>query len=118
MTDLTAHYIEHLISRINQLSHNLAVIQPNSSQARTLAEDAERNLVMLSEMLVADITCIGCGCTGEVQCTTKDGWGCYWLVVDYEKKKGVCSKCTQVLSAWLEESNENRPTNDSEVQRE
>ncbi|PCI14724.1 MAG: hypothetical protein COB71_01225 [Thiotrichales bacterium] len=102
MTHDTSQHIEHLIWHINLLSRSLPTIQPNSAQAHTLVAGAERNLVMVSEMLIADITCLGCGCTSHSQCATKDGWGCYWLTVDYNKKQGVCSKCSQALPTGLE----------------
>ncbi|MCF6323049.1 MAG: hypothetical protein L3J89_01785 [Gammaproteobacteria bacterium] len=102
MTHLTTQHIEYLIWHINRLSRSLTTIQPNSAQALTLVAGAERNLVMVSEMLIADITCAGCGCTSHSQCTTKDGWGCYWLMVDYKKKQGICSRCFQILPTWLD----------------
>jgi len=102
MAHLTSQQIEHLIWQISLLSRSLTTIQPCSLQACTLVDGAELNLVMVSEMLAADITCTGCGCTGHSQCTTKDGWGCYWLTVDYTKKQGVCSQCAQVLPTWLD----------------
>lgn len=41
-------------------------------------------------------TCIGCGCDDFHAC----GEGCYWLRVDYEEGKGVCSECDEHEAAW------------------
>lgn len=40
--------------------------------------------------------CIGCGCTDWDGCQST----CYWIVVDYEKKVGVCSNCGEYLEKF------------------
>jgi len=100
MTHLTIHHIEHLIWRLSLLSRSLATTQLNNSQACKYLKEAERNLFKAADTLYADITCIGCGCTGYKQCNTEDGWGCYWLVIDYDRQWGVCSECSDKLSTW------------------
>lgn len=103
MTHLATHHVEHLIWCIRRLSRTLTATESDSSQACTLVDEAERNLTKATEMLDTDITCIGCGCNGHTQCITDDGWGCHWLIVDYEKRKGVCSECSQLLSSWQDD---------------
>jgi hypothetical protein len=34
-------------------------------------------------------SCIGCGCTDDAACQE----GCYWLMVDRDLSRGVCSCC-------------------------
>lgn len=41
-------------------------------------------------------TCVGCGCTDLHAC---EG-GCWWLRVDREQRKGVCSQCIDHVDAW------------------
>lgn len=40
--------------------------------------------------------CIGCGCDDNHACP----FGCYWLRVDYQDGKGVCSECDEHCEAW------------------
>ncbi len=102
-TQLTTQYIEHLILQISLLSRALATTQLNNSQACKYLQEAERNLFKAADILYTSATCIGCGCNGFKQCTTEDGWGCHWLVVDYDKQWGVCSACPDKLSSWREQ---------------
>ncbi|MBE7413862.1 MAG: hypothetical protein HS130_00985 [Deltaproteobacteria bacterium] len=44
-------------------------------------------------------TCIGCGCTDDCACF-KDGKPCYWLAVDYDRGRGVCSECHDRLNEF------------------
>lgn len=41
-------------------------------------------------------SCIGCGCDDFHAC---EG-GCWWLRVDYEEKRGVCSCCAEFEAQW------------------
>jgi len=100
MAHLTTYRIEHLIWSINQLSRELSAINFDSSQACKLIDQAEHKLCEAANLLYTDATCIGCGCTGHKQCATEDGWGCYWLLVDYEGQWGVCSECSDKLLSW------------------
>lgn len=40
--------------------------------------------------------CIGCGCDDDHACEL----GCYWLRVDYDAGKGVCSECPAFAEQW------------------
>ncbi len=102
MTHITTHDIDDLISRLNLLSRALATTQLNNSQACKYINEAERSLFKAKDVLYTDSTCIGCGCTGFKQCTTSDGWGCYWLVIDCDRQWGLCSECSDKLSSWQE----------------
>lgn len=106
MTHLTIHHIEHLIWHLSRLSRSLAVIHPDNSPACRLIDEAEQRLLKATEMLQASITCIGCGCSEHASCATADGWGCYWLIVDYGKKQGICSECSQIFSRDIRERRE------------
>ncbi len=41
-------------------------------------------------------TCIGCGCDDLHACQDEHG-ACYWLTVDYDAGRGVCSCCKDHL---------------------
>lgn len=43
--------------------------------------------------------CIGCGCSDESACSD----GCFWSRVDYERGKGVCSNCDELIPQWDQE---------------
>lgn len=38
-------------------------------------------------------TCIGCGCTESRACLGPDGLPCYWVSLDEETNRGLCSTC-------------------------
>lgn len=40
--------------------------------------------------------CIGCGCDDLHACPG----GCWWLRVDYDEGRGVCSECKACVAAW------------------
>lgn len=44
---------------------------------------------MFDRISSASARCINCGCTDHQACEL----GCWWLVVDYSRRKGVCSSC-------------------------
>ncbi len=44
-------------------------------------------------------TCIGCGCDDLHACQDEHG-ACYWLTVDYDAGRGVCSCCKDHLTRW------------------
>jgi hypothetical protein len=41
-------------------------------------------------------TCVECGCDDNCACDL----GCYWLRVDRDAGKGVCSSCPSAVKAW------------------
>lgn len=46
-------------------------------------------------------TCIGCGCDDEHACMDKSSDNpCYWLKVDRNELKGLCSCCPEHLERW------------------
>lgn len=54
-------------------------------------------------------TCIGCGCTDDAACfdeTTEQP--CHWLRLAPEERKGLCSCCRGLESAWDEGDREIR----------
>jgi len=51
-----------------------------------------------------EATCIGCGCTDSHACQTLQGVrtiACFWLAVDRDLRKGVCSQCSSELQRFL-----------------
>ncbi len=44
--------------------------------------------------LLAEATCLGCGCTDSRACVG----GCSWIVVNRELRQGICSSCADQLS--------------------
>jgi hypothetical protein len=45
--------------------------------------------------------CIGCGCTDHAACEDPETCQpCYWLAVDYDERRGVCSACSEDLARW------------------
>lgn len=44
-------------------------------------------------------TCIGCACT-DMQACVADGEPCYWLRLDRDAGRGVCSACPGHVEAW------------------
>lgn len=52
-------------------------------------------------METGEATCIGCGCTDVRACEgPPSGLPCYWLAVDYQAGRGVCSRCPSHLPAF------------------
>ena len=46
--------------------------------------------------LTPAVTCIGCGCDVNHACPG----GCSWLTVDPETRRGVCSRCAELVESF------------------
>jgi hypothetical protein len=58
--------------------------------------------------------CIGCGCDDNHACE----FGCYWLRLDREDRKGVCSECVDHCEAWDRGDRTSRAQSMAEIEAE
>lgn len=58
--------------------------------------------------------CIGCGCDDNHACP----FGCSWLRVDYDDRKGVCSECVDHCEAWDQGDRTPRAQSVAEIEAE